>query len=698
VEYKEENVQRCENAHVWSKYIKNGRTTVEINRHGAVTGISDSKSGYTYFASGKSAGSLFHILIPVPTWSSRAILPSLSKAPEIIDDAESCLLIYDNMQLNKKPTGIRAELRMVFPPGSDEILVTLRLSNNGRETVAGVVFPWIKGWRSPGNRAYDRIMLGPSYGKVNMDSLPGWTPAWGNGTYAQNSIGASYPQALIVPWIDFSGERGGVSCINYQEEPRNHYASIIKDMAPDTEGYPGFLWGFYAYVPPGSNWESPAMGISVHDGDWHRTADRYRKWMDCRIIPAKSSKKFRESIGSQHVFFNYFDGTPVRPYKTLPQIASTGRKYGVRELCVWDRLSLGTYVRFASGEDLLLYPEGDRKVLTRAIRQAVRAGSDVSALVNFRLMNKSIKAAEKYEDEMQTALDGSPKMEIYPVSLIPGNFSAAHLGPYCDCFSPFSEKYRHRVLKKIDEYMKIGYTSLFYDQPFECRPDYSHKHRGGVPEMTYRATLDLIRDVRQRLRKKNPRAIIMGEQCEIFATQIIDQWMCWVWSDRDIESAIRLHYSCPHTVINCVVDADCGLASHAFAAGLHLMLMTKGGFGYLADVPEFALHVRKLSDLRKRCAARTVHARFCESRGFQVESDDNIVAYSYESSEGPALILAAPEHSGRITVHIDRMFFSEPGSPGIGKIFRLDGSESEIKGDIQTFELDKHEVIVWFAG
>jgi len=680
-----------------SKRIINDRTCIEINRYGAVTGISDTKSGHVYFDAAESSQNLFVVLLSAPTWASRMIVPSCCPPPEISGNAEGYILVYNNMQTGEVLTGIKVEIRIGLPPESGEILISLRLSNNGNETVAGVIFPWIHGWKSYGNPALDSIMLGPC-GKVDTASLPRWTPAWGNGTYAQNSISSSYPEALMVPWIDFSGERGGVSCINYQQEPRNYYAAVIRDITvQDTDRPLGLLSGFYAYAPPGNNWESPATGISVHDGDWHQTADRYRKWMNNRIIPAEAQNKFRESIGSQHVFFSYFDGTPVRPYTALPEIAATGREYGVNELCVWDRLSLGTYVRLAPEEDLLQYNPDDRKVLSRAIHKAVKSGSDVSALVNFRLMNKSLRAAEDYKDEMQTALDGSTKMAIYSGSLIPGNFNSYHLGPYCDFFSPFSARYRQHVLGKIDEYMEMGYTSLFYDQPFEYLPDYSHKERGGVPEMTYQATLELIRDVRKRLREKNPGAVIMGEQFEVFGSEIIDQWMCWVWSDKDIQSAIRLHYSCPHTVINCVIDADSGLASHAFAAGLHLMLMVKGGFGYLADVPGFARHVRKLADLRKRCAVRTVHARFCELRGFSIEDNDNIAAYSYDSAQGPAVILAAPEKHGNITLRIDRMFFSNQGNPGRGRIFRLDGSESETSGDVQKFELNKHDVTVWFA-
>ena len=190
----------------------------------------------------------------------------------------------------------------------------------------------------------------------------------------------------------------------------------------------------------------------------------------------------------------------------------------------------------------------------------------------------------------------------------------------------------------------------------------------------------------------------MGEQCDVFGLEIIDQWMTWSWSSQDIAAAIRMHYSLPQTVFNCVIDREPGLASHAFAAGLNLFLMTKAGTGTLADAPEFAEHIRKLAQLRKRCAERTVHARFCDTLGLNIKTDDGVVAYSYESAPCPAVIIAAPEKAGTVQVSLDRASFIFTGAPGKGQVFRLDGATAKVSGDNQTFKLNKHEVLIWVVG
>jgi len=678
--------------------LRNGRTRVTLDKHGSIQGIIDIKTGHAYFDAIDDDRRLFHLVVSAETWSSRPASSHESAPPVPVKDDNGCVLQYPNLKVCGKETGINAEVRFSFPAGTDEIQFSLKLRNEGKETITGAIFPWLNGWKSPGDSSLDRIMLGPVQ-DVAPASLPKWTMAWGNGTFAQQET-VKYPDSVMVPWIDISGEKGGVSCINYQRKPRMCFAAV-KNMAGHDPGHrPGVLWGFYAYVPPGHEWESPVLGISVHDGDWHRTADRYREWMNTWFTPAVSSRGFRESIGAQHVFFTYFDGTPFRSYDTLPEVAAVGRKYGVRELCVWDRLSLGTYGSANSpSEDLLQYSSEDRKILSGAVRKAVKEGTDVSALVNFRLVNPSLEVFknENLISEVQTALDGTTRVFFASGALIPGLSTVPHLGPYDNVLSPFSEKYRQRVLRQIQDYLDLGYTSLFYDQPFEFYPDYSRKDNGGSPEMTYAKTLELIREVRDKLRENNPDAVILGEQCDVFGSEVIDQWMSWVWSARDIESAVRLHYSLPQTVINCVVDREPGLASHAFAAGFHLFIMIKGGTGTLSDAPEFAEHVKKLADLRKHCAARTVHARFNDVFGFTLESGDGIVAYSYDSPSGPAVIVAAPEKAGTARVTLDRAAFSHPGNPESGQVIHLDGGVTQVNGDTLSFSLDKYEVRVWIA-
>ena len=676
--------------------ITNGRTRIALAPNGAIARVMDAESGRVYFDAPEADQRLFHLVVPSPTWSSRfiAVREQEQAAPRTTENGGSTILRYESLGLEGEPSGISAEIVLNTPEGTEEIQMSLRLSNRGNETVNTAIFPWINGWQDPDDS--DQIVLGPAF-KKPLAELSHWCPAWGNDTL-RHELTADYPTFASVPWADISGKHGGVSLVNYQRQARQFFVAAKNMPGHAPKQCAGLLWGFYAYVPPESQWESPFIGISLHDGDWHQTADRYRRWATGWLTPAPS-RALRESIGSEHVFFNAFDGTPFHAYEEIPQIAATGREHGVRELCVWDTPSLGIYCsQYPADADLLKYGAADRQAIRRAIQQAVEGGSDVSALVNLVLLNPTLDLYERegLASEVQRAYDGSPRVEVWSARYIPGRWKTSHLGPYCPFASPFSQRIRRWILDLVQQYLDLGYTSLFYDMPFETHPDYSRKDDGCVPEMTYAAKVELIGAVREKLRAENPDAGIMGEQCDVFGSEVIDQWMAWSWSDLDIATAIRLHYSLPQTVINCVIDSDINLASHAFAAGLHLFLMTRSGAGSLSDVPDLAAHVKKLSDLRRRCADRTVHARFCDQTGLSVVTDDGLVAYSYESDAGPAVIAAAAERTGQMVVDLDRRQFARPGTER-GRIVFLDATETEVTGSRQEFRLEEGEVLVWLA-
>lgn len=692
------------------KTIQNGRTIIELTGHGAIARVADSKSGHSYFEANQSTASLFQLIVPTPLWSSRSAVAHEAEIPVIIEMPDQTVLRYENLKINGQVVGIQVDVSFTRPRGTDEILMAMKLVNNGKEVITGAVFPWINGWQSPGNPASDKVILGPGYPPIDPASLSSdFKLAWAN--HFGEETGVDYPVLAHLPWIDFSGEQGGVSCINYQREPRQCYAGVKNMAGFNSETcVPGIFWGLYAYVPQGEEWESPCVGISVHDGGWHQTADRYRLWAGKSLAPSIFNRKFRESIGSSHVLFTGFDGTPFHSAVDLPEIAAVARMNGVHEFCVWDRLTLGVYgTAYKPEEDVLKYPVEEKESLSKGIRRAVAEGSDVSGLINFRLMNplRDVFTNGDLKEEMQEVLLGTKKVEAWSMALIPGKFfPTTHVGPGCQVFSPFSEKYRQRVLKLIDEYLDFGYTSLFYDQPFEYLPDYSRKANGGVPELTYAALVKILRDVHDRLKKKNPDAVIMGEQCDIFASEIIDQWMTWAWADHPsgIDTLRKMHYSLPQSVFNCVISVDSGspapafgLASQAFALGAHLFIVVDALTGTLADVPEFGEHILKLANLRKRCAERTVLARFRDTNGFSIKTDAGIVAYSYDSPSGPALIVAAPSRPGSAEIRLHRSDFSHPGTIGCGSVHTLDLEEKTVSGDVQLVTLKKNEVLVWIA-
>jgi hypothetical protein len=502
----------------------------------------------------------------------------------------------------------------------------------------------------------------------------------------------SYPVAMYAPWADLSGPGGGISYINYMTRPQNGHVSL-ENLAGHGPGLRlAWGWVFPALIKPGQVWTSDAVGVSVHTGDWHATADRYRVWMNQWFKPPPTNPRHREMIGYQNVFLRGFDGEPFRPLDAVPQIAAAGRKYGVDHLTIWDFITIGNYAKRAD-LDVLDYTPREKAILREGLARAKAEGTNVSALINFRLTRSNTTLfREESHQELIRCYDGTVRVEQFPATQFHPHAWARGMGPYVNASSPFAPTFRARVLRHAREYSDLGYTSMFFDQPFEELPDYAHVSQGCAPEDTYGAVVSLLDQVRRDLHLRDANAYMIGEYCEAFAAQHIDLWMSWY---PTFPPAIRAAYALPQTMHSWVIDANPAQASHAFAAGMYFCLCTHGNEGILTDEPEFGEHVAALARLRQRCAARTVHSRFNDTLGLQVESDGPGLAYLFEGPEGLAVTMAALDGPAKIKVAVNRKSFAQPGREGEGRLCRLDGSRASTRGDEQVVELRPHEVAVW---
>jgi len=669
------------------------RLTLDTER-AAILRLEDTASGLVHLRSDLPIGGpvgLFRVIAPSDTWWSRYADADGQPPPAVEERSGAVVLRWpDLVAADGAALGLAAELILTPSERPDELLVRLALRNTGPSVVNEVRCPWLSGWGGLGGPGADRCILG-AHTAMDPHGLP--TPAGNN--YARNHqrVFYEYPVRMYAPWADLSGPGGGLALLNYMDAPENGGVSF-ENLAGYGSGLNLALgWAHLIALGPGESWTSPPMGLAVHCGDWHETADRYRAWFDEQHPPDHSRPHLRASIGFQNVFFRGFDGTPIRPLEDLPRVAAVGRRHGVDHLCVWDALTLGNYAK-ACDRDLTEYPEDERALLREMLTQAEREGTHTSALINFR----HPVAARAVRDpavagQVQRRFDGTLRTENWSGSHNHCSLFVKHLGPESWVYSPFAAEHQERVLRLTGEYLDLGYTSIFYDQPFEIHPDYGFRAQGHRPEHTHREALALIARVRELVLARHPDAIVIGEECDSFAP-MVDLWMSWGFSQPSAVPTLALaRFAIPHAMLSWVIDHEPERAALAFAMGMQLCLMTHGGEGTLEDAPELAALVARLAELRKTTAARTTLARFRDRRGLTIDADDSLVAFAYDSPHGPAVIAAAPGAPARGRIAVERDAFSAPGTGG--ELLRLDGSRAEVSGDEQEFALGADEVIVW---
>lgn len=681
--------------------LRHGRTTLVIDsRTGSLLRIADARTGRVHFDAsrdGRRDGRLFQLVTPGDFWWS---CPAESHAQTELrcePKGQGVVLNYPDLKAaDGVQTGVAVRVEIQPAQVPDEFLLTMRIENRGARTVLDTTFPLLGGWHDQGGRDRDRIALG-----ANRFMRPRHFPTGAGNLYARNAQRGAwhYPFDLACPWVDISGPDGGLSYCNYMNEGRNG-RFWIENLAGYGDDFRLMMgWTHLLALGPGQTWTSPVMGLAVHGGDWRQTAARYRAWFDTLQPPDYSRPAIRSRIGFQNVFLRGFDGTPIRPLAGIPAAAAAGRRAGVDVLAVWDTLTLGNYARH-DPHDLTDYSSEERALLQRGLRQAEAEGTRTCALINFRHPNVALHLGDPdLPNRVQRRYAGGTfRTENWTLNHTFGNVWGQHTGPESFVFSPFSGAHRERVRRLTRDYLELGYSSMFYDQPFEHHPDYGYAGRGHAPDATHHEALQLIGEVRKMLLARDPLAVVIGEESDVHGTPHIDQWMSWSIAAPSaglIERVAMMREAMPHTMLSWTMDHEPERAAIAFAMGMQFCLMVHGAEGTLADEPAFAAHVRALAALRRATAARTVMARFRGQAGLTVEGDGGFSAWAYDSAAGPAVIVAGcgVAAKGRVTVAPE--VFMVPGSPAEGKIFGLDGSCVTHAGVTREFALGPNGVAVW---
>ena len=670
-------------------YLEHGRLRIEIDeRTGSLVAVSDTVAGRTLFDGRSDAarlGRLFRVIAPIERWSSHAANSWESGPPDIERAGDGAIIRYADLRSAHGPLGVAAEVE-IGPGGPSELTVTLRLESHRQlGDITDVLFPWLGGWVPRGEGS---IVLG-GVRAIPMSHFPvnrGMTfSRWHQREYF------TYPIDLYAPWLDISGTDGGLGLVSYQRSARS-LGAFIENLAGYARGL-DLSVGFnhYLQLRDGESWTSPPVGISVRDADWHATADRYTTWVDTWFTPPSTPDWARRSIGFQNVLFRGFDGTPIRPLDTIPEVAAAGVAAGVPHLSVWDYVLLGEYAKL-SDVPLHGFAARDRQVLVAALVKAREGGARLSSLQNHRLVKPtSALYRDGAEAELCRRYDGTPFVEEYSGSLAHALVITNHVGPMVHPVDSRIETVRTRVLDMIRDSLDLGFDSHFYDQPFENWPSYHPARGDDGPDGAHVGTVSLLKDVRDLLTARSPEGIMIGEYCDVFAAEAIDLWMSWYTERMDLQRSV---YSIPQTLQSWVVDVDPAAAAWAFTIGVQLCLTTHGGESDLGEEPAFARDVASLAGLRAR-ADRVSFGRFRDREGLMLDADGPIAVGAFRSADGGAIVIGATGEAGRARVQIDRARW--PASAAVARVLRLDGTTHAAEGDDLDLALAANEVAVWYV-
>jgi len=635
-------------------------------------------------------------MCPSALWMGRYADSHEAAAPAMKATERRLTISYPELKTRDGAVKVSAKVLVELQEEASEAIFTLEINNRSAERLQEIRFPWIGAGLGVEGKT-DRFLLG-------CGEWPGLYPDKAE-EFAFNLWDHHRRQCTVtnnMPFLDISAKGRGLSYISY------HKAPVVQQIVCENlEQEPGgaslsFSWVHFPFTRPGHTWRSPRVGIGVHRGDWHATADRYRAWADTWWNAPAMPKRLKTQMGFQNIQLHRADGLALHRYEDIPKLAEAGLKYGVEDLCLWTTSHFGLYMRPPAWEGIELLEEGDpafrQEDLRAALAEAKRRGVNVSALVNFRLIARESSLYRKTgEKNVMRTYFGAPVLDEYsdctPTHASPRTpYLARHSVILCQKTEWFKKRSRAMVRKLLD----LGYTSTFIDQAGDnhtlCLAE-GHGHNSPDDVSGYEASAEAV----DLFKKNDPEAYVIGENLNVFFSQIIDVSWSWSWNHSYSRPDV-MRYVLPECLLCFVVDHQPAVLNKYFALGF-LMAFTSGKLEKtLDDYPDFGRRVSQLKALRVQCADYIAEGRFRDKLGLEVK---NTLAYVYESPKGAGIIMADTQNKAqKVRVVLNPTLLGH-GKARQATLYRQDGSSTLAGKTLPDgrlcleFNLPALEVAIW---
>lgn len=640
---------------------------------------------------------LFRVMLPLDDWPTHYADSHLNNNPELKEE-EGCIDIsFKNLKdIRGKSTGIDVRVRVSLLEGSTEALFAMEIENKGRHTVEQVRFPWVGGLEAVAGHGKDRVTIASKsfdlHGLLPMDN-PHTFSRW------REKIVFDYPFPLLLPYLDISGGGRGIGYICYLEKPLN--GTLGFERLDPFEKHPSlsFAWASNPFVKPGGKWSSPEVGISLHRGDWHKTAGRFRAWVDGWWKNPCPPANLKESIGMGNLQFTGFSGETIHRFSQLPALAEEFLKAGVSHICLWHRAG-GLYEVNGSTKEIMDEPPAVLKELKTALAEVNKKGVNMNIILNLRLL-KNIFApyGEIGEKEAMRAKDGSPaSRETYSGSPYHLNNSGPgyNLGDSVALCQRLDSPFSARAEKIIKKMLDLGFTSIFIDQPVNQQCCFAAHHNHSSPDMAHKECVDWIAAVARQVKSRSEEAYIIGELPELFQTQNMDLWWHWQWKYL-VPEVFR--YSHPDSLQMWVIDGDVGEMNRAFVLGFLLNLTPAGMEKGMGGRPEVVKQCSLLSALKKKAGKALTETRFMDREGLTIKKGKGVDTAVYAGKDMAAVTIAETGNApAQVELSFNPVVHNLKFSKGV--LYRTGGKQEKTAvspGGVHSLKtkLQPHEAAVW---
>ncbi len=629
--------------------LENSKLRIEINpTTGDIVSLFNKQTGREYLLL-RHLARAFRLYTPLPLRVSGLFTDPTGHALESwaqetceiqthrMDGMTKLTVSYPSLKSEAGLFPINVIYTMELADDSDEVMLHLTVVNESPHTINEVFFPWLGGFSEIEDIATDTLVYPNRIVRVR-DAFPvAQSGNWEEHPYLPGiqGIPPAWPSGydLAMPWLNFGGAGEGLYLASLDRTGKRHIL-IVQDLSAGHKNDQTALsiaWNFLAYVAPDTQWTSPPIVVSLHRGDWHVAADKYRRSLREWYQIPHPPRAFQKVLGSFNSAFTR------RDFGQIADLAADIRQYGLTDLILW---YFGNYYPNILEDDdisegvsrlgLVSSHYGGIERLRAANARAAALGVRTGIIFSQRLWNAATltpelsKLAEEWVIRRET---GVPAVEAWNHHHYGGiqwnhHFSLSEYVMCCACAG-----WQEFAIANIVEVLKrAGYTTLFYDQAVETEACFHPAHHHQDVSAPSQASLPFLFRLKAELLRANPDAILIGEGIELLSSQVLDLGWCWTFrrdglNTRGPSNPEVMRYTLPWYRFAMPLDDDIETANQWFVLGMHLAIVPRSleSGKTLSEFPEFAAHISRLVKLYDQLESFLIDGRFMDTVGLSIE-------------------------------------------------------------------------------
>lgn len=443
----------------------------------------------------------------------------------------------------------------------------------------------------------------------------------------------SYPGELSMPWMALENGKEAFY-LGIHQKVFKKQSFLIGCEARKAEK-PYFLLGIASYpaVCTGETVRYEGFTCTLFDGGWRSCARHYRLWADKNWLTVSPKKESVKRLnGWQRIILKHQFGKIYHTYHELPNIFREGKKYGIDMLLVfgWWKEGMDSGYPNYEPDDAL----GGAQALKAAIDEINQDGGRVVLYANGHLIDK---ATEYYKScGYQYTMKDIELNDYHEHYMFSGEGTLLKMGYktfVTGCYG--TKEWKEKILEIERRHLALGSNGTFFDQlgcAFSLCFDSAHTH-GKRIDLDPQLRLDAITDMK---------SLLSGD--EWFGTEwVIDRISplmdfthgcgCGYFYEKGAYPYI-FRYAFPEILTSnrFLHDDKEGFKKHlnyAFVFGLLFDVAIFRCRGIIADLPEYANHVKALNDLRDQYRDYFILGTF-DLPDFDIQSDVWAAKYTYE--------------------------------------------------------------------